>query len=111
SASSRAFRSPLPTAMSRTSILTGVPPSIPRHRRAKIAYGIGSVESSAENNGRQDRYRGDRCAASEPSDIELFDDSALADSIAAITRNNPAAAEELTQYLLVVLDGLGETAT
>ena len=43
-------------------------------------------------------------------DIELFDDEGLAESIASITCNSPESADELTLYLLIILDALGETA-
>ena len=42
-----------------------------------------------------------------PSSIELFDDYGLEDMIAAITGNRPEAADELTMFLLVIIDGLG----
>jgi hypothetical protein len=44
------------------------------------------------------------------SQIDLFDDYGLADSVAAITCRSPEAAREMTRYLLILLDGLGEAA-
>ncbi|MGH9765378.1 MAG: hypothetical protein ACREAC_31475, partial [Blastocatellia bacterium] len=46
-------------------------------------------------------------AAQDVIDIELFDDYELADSIASITGKKPEAADELTMYLLIIMDGLG----
>ncbi|HKV41306.1 MAG TPA: hypothetical protein VJX67_19020 [Blastocatellia bacterium] len=45
------------------------------------------------------------------ADIELFDDYGLLDSVATITGKNPEAADELTMYLLLILDGLGDTGS
>ncbi|HEY6331566.1 MAG TPA: hypothetical protein VI756_19735 [Blastocatellia bacterium] len=41
---------------------------------------------------------------------ELFDDDDLADLIAAIICSNPESADQLTLYLLIILDGMGEAA-
>jgi hypothetical protein len=87
--------------------MTGLSPPLPSE---ELATGNPLERGALE----QERPVADRpgavSVAGQFPDNELFDDYGLADSVAAITGRSPESAEELTSYLLLILEALGEGA-
>ena len=81
----------------------------PRSRRHKANGGREVPELNRTKPGNADAQRHD-WPARKFDDVRLFDDEGLAESIASITGDSPESADELTLYLLIILDAVGETA-
>jgi hypothetical protein len=81
----------------------------PRSRRHKAKGAREVPELNRTKPGNADTQRHD-WPARKFDDVRLFDDEGLAESIASITGDSPESADELTLYLLIILDAVGETA-